>query len=55
MKYDPDYGKKLFEASDFDERIARFMELKKEKGYWQHPCEFAVSASLGFKHDWQWL
>lgn len=55
MKYDPDHGKKLFETSNFDERIARFMELKKEKGYWQHPCEFAVSDTLGFKRDWQWL
>lgn len=48
-------GKKLFEALNFDERIARFMELKKEKGYWQHPSEFAISESLGFKNDWQWL
>lgn len=55
MKYDFEHGKKLFEGTDFDERIARFMKLKKEKEYWQHPIEFAVCETLGFKNDWQWL
>jgi len=55
MKYDPDQGKKLFEASNFDERIAAFMNLPKVSGMWEHPCEFAVADTLGFKHDWHWL
>jgi hypothetical protein len=46
----------LFETTNFDERIAAFMELKKDKkGYWEHPCEFAICQSLAFKNDWQWL
>ena len=55
MKYDLDHGKKLFEASNFDERIAKFMKLFKVNGMWEHPCEFALSDNLGFKYDWQWL
>ena len=42
--------------TDFDKRIAVFMNLKKEKGYWNHPGEpNTVSETLGFSHDWQWL
>jgi hypothetical protein len=55
MKYDLDNGKKLFAATDFDERIAKFMKLPKVGGMWEHPCEFALSDTLGFKRDWQWL
>lgn len=45
-----------FTLTDSDKRIANFMNMKKENGYWNHPSELnTVSERLGFSYDWQWL